>query len=118
MPNLYIRSDNLTNGVTADLIIGADGVSLLGIRVVWSITPEYLSCQFASLKVELNFGELGKDINVTDRSADFFSNRLDCNRQYRPRVRANLSGRFKTDDGISVFYGGKNEIHAYMCDYH
>ena len=100
------------------MIIGADGVSLLGIRVVWSIKPEYLSCQFASLKVELNFGELGKDINVTDRSADFFSNRLDCNRQYRPRVRANLSGRFKTDDGISVFYGGKNEIHAYMCDYH
>ena len=85
---------------------------------MWSIKPEYLGCQFTSLKVELNTGELGKDINVTDRSADFFSNRLDCNRQYRPRVRAVLSGGFRTDAGSSVFYGGKNEIHAYMCDYH
>ena len=92
----------MTNGVTADLIIGADGVSLLGIRVMWSIKPEYLGCQFTSLKVELNNGEIVKDINVTDRSAEFFSDRLDCNRQYRPRVRAILSGKFKTDDGVSV----------------
>ena len=100
------------------MIIGADGVSLLGIRVMWSIKPEYLGCQFTTLRVELNVGEFVKDINATDRSANFFSNRLDCNRQYRPRVRAILSGRYRTDDGISVFYGGKNEIHAYMCDYH
>ena len=100
------------------MIISADGVSLLGIRMMWSIKPEYLDCQFTTLRAELNNGELGKDINATDRSADFFSNRLDCNRQYRPRVRAILSGRFKTDDGISVFYGGKSEIHEYMCDYH
>ena len=93
-------------------------MSLLGIRVMWSIKPENLSCQFTLLRVELNVGELGRDINVTDRSADFFSDRLDCNRQYRPRVLAVLSGRFRTDDGSSVFYGGKNEIHAYMCDYH
>ena len=92
-------------------------MSLLGIRVMWSIKPEYLGCQFTTLKVELNNGEFGRNINVTDRSADFFSNRLDCNRQYRPRVRAVLSGRFRTEDGISVFYGGKNEIHAYMCNY-
>ena len=92
-------------------------MSLLGIRVMWSIKPEYLGCQFTTLRVELNVGEFVKDINATDRSADFFSNRLDCNRQYRPRVRAVLSG-FRTDYGSSVFYGGKNEIHAYMCDYY
>ena len=96
------------------MIISADGVSLLGIRVMWSIKPEYLGCQFTILRVELNTGELGKDINVTDRSADFFSNRLDCNKQYRPRVRADLSG-FKADNGSMVFYGGKmrSMAHAY-----
>ena len=94
-------------------------MSLLGIRVMWSIKPEYLGCQLTSLKVELNTGELGKDISATDRSADFFSNRLDCNRQYKPRVRAVSSGRFRTDDGISVFFMEvRSEIHAYMCDYH
>ena len=93
-------------------------MSLLGIRVMWSIKSEYLDCQFITLRVELNVGEFVKDINATDRSADFFSNHLDCNRQYRPRVRAVLSERFRTDDGISVFYGGINEIHAYMCNYH
>ena len=88
-------------------------MSLLGIRVMWSIKPEYLSCQFASLEVELNIDELGKDINVTDRSADFFSDCLDCNRQYRPRVKAVLSEMITTDDGTPAFYGGKHEIYAY-----
>ena len=90
-------------------------MSLLGIRVMWSIKPEYLGCQFTTLRVELNTGVLGKNINVTDRSADFFSNHLDCNKQYRPRVRAVLSGKFKADDGSMVFYGGKmrSMAHAY-----
>ena len=88
-------------------------MSLLGIRVMWSIKPEYLGCQFTTLRVELNVAEFVKDINVTDRSADFFSDRLDCNRQYRPRVRAVLSEMIKTDDGTPVFYGGKHEIYAY-----
>ena len=42
------------------LITALDG-ELLGIRVEWSIKPEYLGCQFTTLRVELNNDEVGKD---------------------------------------------------------
>ena len=45
---------------------------LLGIRVTWRIKSEYSGCQFTSLRVELNNGEVGKDISdLTDGVANF-----------------------------------------------
>ena len=101
MPMNY--SDKSTNGVSAELITAADGVSLRGIRVLWTIRSQYLNCQFSSLRVELNSGELGRDITVNDSSAEFLN--LRCNRQYRPRVRAVLMYTATEDDGDQLFFG-------------
>ena len=98
-------SGDLTNGVSAELITANDGVSLLGIRVLWTIKSEYLDCQFTSLTVELNSGERGKDITVNDSSADF--NYLDCNTEYIPKVRGFSGGIGSSDIGNSVFFGSK-----------
>ena len=112
---LIIASDNLTNGVTAMLITASDG-KLLGIRVEWSIKPEYLNCQFATFRVELNDAELaiGKDISANETFKDFSeaSDHLDCNRLYTPRVRAISSGvpRARTESGAILFYGSKTQI--------
>ena len=70
------------------LITGSDG-EFLGIRVMWSIKPEYLNCQFSILRVELNDNEVGKDISVNETFKDFSeaSDHLDCNKQYTPKVK-------------------------------
>ena len=73
--------------VTAMLITASDG-ELLGIRVEWRIKPQFLSCQFTTLRVELNPGQVGKDISVNDRTADFSNEQLDCNTQYTPILSA------------------------------
>ena len=105
----------MTNGVGAELITATDGVSLHGIRVLWTIKSEYLNCQFSSLRVELNPGELGKDITVNDNSAEFLN--LHCNRQYTPRVRATVRGIEVKDDGTKLLYGGIMFIYiiSYQC---
>ena len=109
----------MTNGVTAMLITALDG-ELLGIRVMWRIKSEYLGCQFTSLRVELNDNEIGRDISdVSTDTAEFDNEQLDCNRQYRPRVRRrSLSQIESVENGIPVFYGGNSMInilnHAYM----
>ena len=97
------------------LITASDG-ELLGIRVEWSIKDQYLSCQFDTLRVELNSGQVGKDISVDDRLADFNNEQLDCNTQYIPRVKAvitlttsTVSVISQTDDGASLIYGGKSK---------
>ena len=76
---LIIASDNLTDGVTAMLFTASDGE--LGIRVMWSVKPEYQDCQFTTLRVELNDNEIGKDISVYETFKDF-SEALDYNRHY------------------------------------
>ena len=110
-------SANLTNGVTAVLIKAPDG-ELLGIRVTWTIKSEYLDCQFTTLRVELYISdpvaEVGEDISVSNRTADFSSEHLDCNKEYTPRVRAvhDSSGIFITpitDNGIPVVYRSGND---------
>ena len=114
MINLDV-SANLTNGVTAVLIKAHDG-ELLGIRVTWIIKSEYLDCQFTALRVELYISgpvEVGKDIRVSNRTADFSSEHLDCNEEYTPRLRAahDSSGIFITqitDNGIPVVYRSGN----------
>ena len=110
------NSDKLTNGVSAELITASDGVSLRGIRVLWTTKSQYSNCQFTSLRVELNFGEVGKNITVNDTSAEFFS--LDCNRQYTPRVRAaTYFIAIDRDIGAQLFYGGKTHA-CYNILYH
>ena len=84
-----IDGDDLTNGVRAQLITADDGVSLHGIKVLWTIKSEYLSCQLSNLRLELNPGQHSRDITVNNRSADFYN--LDCNEQYTPRVTAVVS---------------------------
>ena len=106
---LFIESNasgNLTTGVTA-MLITAPGGEFLGIRVEWSIKPEYLCCQFTTLRVELNDNEHGKDISGSERVKDFSSDLLDCNRQYTPRVIAVVSGISKSDYGAPLFYRSK-----------
>ena len=90
------------------LITASDG-KLLGIRVEWSIKPEYLNCQFATLRVELNDAEVVKDISANETFKDFSeaSGRLDSNREYTSRVRAISSGipRARTESSAILFYG-------------
>ena len=90
------------------LITAPDG-ELLGIRVEWSIKPEYLHCRFTTLRVELNNGEVGKDINVNDMFKNFSSvDHLVCNRQYTPRVIAVFLGMSRSDYGAPpLYYRGK-----------
>ena len=78
---------NVTNGVTA-MLITAPGGELLDIRVEWSIKSEYLGYQFTTIRVELNPGQVGRDICVHDSTVDFNDEQLDCNTQYTPKVRA------------------------------
>ena len=81
-------------------------MSLLGIRVLWTIKSEYLNCQFSSLSVELNSGERRRDITVNDSSADFYN--PVCNRQYAPRVRGIIGGIVSSDIGNNMgFFGSK-----------
>ena len=85
-------------------------MSLLGIRVLWTIKSEHLNCQFTFLRVELNSGERGRDITVNDSSADFSADfyNLDCNRQYTPKVRGTAGGIGRSDIGnIMVVFGSK-----------
>ena len=104
--DIMIDGDNLTNGVQAELITANDGVSLLGIKVLWTIKSEYLNCQFSNLRVELNYNsnQHSRDITVIDSSADFYN--LVCNEQYTPRVTAVVSAIEIQDIGDSLFYRG------------
>ena len=89
------------------LITAPDG-ELLGIRVEWSIKPEYLGCRFETLRVELNDNEVGKNISINEGFKDFSgADHLDCNRQYKPRVRAGILRISPRDYGAPLFYRGK-----------
>ena len=103
-----IDRDDLTNRVLAQLITADDGVSLLGIRVLWTIKSEYLNCQLSNLRVQLNQGQHSTDITVNNTSADFYN--LDCNEQYTPRVTAIVSATEIQNIGDRLFYGGMTLI--------
>ena len=97
----------------------ASNGELLGVRVRWSIKSEYLGCQFTTLRVELNNNEVGKDVSVNGTFKDFSEaggDHLDCNRQYRPRVRAvNISNIPKSDYGAPLFYSSKINSQIKQC---
>ena len=105
----------LTTGIRSELITANDGVSLLGIRVLWTVKPEYSRCYFTQMRVELYPGPHTIIINevtadVRDSSADFFN--IDCNREYTPSVVAVISkDRQIQDTGDTLFYGG-----IYTCN--
>ena len=102
-----IDQNGLTTGVHAELITGNDGVSLLGIRVMWTIKSEYLNCHFSNLRVELNPGQHSRDVTVNDSSADFRN--IDCNEQYTPRVTADAVSEIGIqvqDTGDNLFFAG------------
>ena len=88
------------------MITAADGLSLLGIRVLWKIKPVYLKCSFSSLRVELrsDADRLHRDITVNDNSAEFYS--TICNRRYTSKVIARHSGLYIENIGEELFYGG------------
>ena len=93
------------------MLITAPDKELLGIRVEWSIKPEYLGCQYTTLRVELNYGEHGKDISGSERVKDFSSDLLGYNRQYTPRVRAVVSQISRSDyHGAPLFYRGEIKL--------
>lgn len=101
----------LTTGIRSELIIANDGVSLLGIRVLWTVKPEYSRCYFTQMRVELYPGPHTIIISevstadVHDSSADFLN--IDCNREYTPRVVAVISENHQIQDtGDALFYGG------------
>ena len=95
--------DGLTTGVRAQLITGDDGVSLLGIRVLWRIKSEYLNCQLSNLRIELNPGQHRRDITVSDSIADFYN--LTCNQLYTPKMTATVIGIQIQDIGNMLLYG-------------
>ena len=102
------------------LITAPDG-ELLGIRVEWRIKTQYLGCQFTTLKVELNSGQVGRDISVDDRTVDFNNDELDCNTQYTLRVRAVITESedtvviTKIDHGTPLPYRGKTKQNMQSC---
>ena len=101
------------------LITAHDG-ELLGIRVEWRIKPQYLGCRFTTLRVQLNSGQVGRDISVDDRTADFNNEQLDCNTQYTPTVRAMISefrniNISKRDHGTPLPYRGKTKQNIQSC---
>ena len=100
------------------LITALDG-ELLGIRVEWRIKPQYLGCQFNTLRVELNHGQVGRDLSVDDRTADFSNEQLHCNIQYTPRVRAMFTESHfsisNSDDGTPLPYSGKTKQNMQSC---
>ena len=103
------ESDYVTNGVRAELITDNDGVSLLGIRVLWSISSVYTrSCQYPPIRVELNPGGHVKEVTVSDTSAEFFN--LECNRWYTPRVQSlfDTPEIDSLDIGVPLIYGGNH----------
>ena len=108
--NVFTHLDELTNGVSAELIIANDGVSLHGIRVSWTIKSKYSNCTFVSPNVDLVFNsrKIRKNITVSDNSAEFHN--LDCNRQYTPKVGATISHTYISDNGNQLFYGGNKLI--------
>ena len=110
--NVFTHLDELTNGVSAELIIANDGVTLHGIRVSWTIKSKYSNCIYVSPRVDLNSGEVGKDITFSDNSAEFLN--LDCNRQYTPRVGATVSHTYISDNGNQLFYGGNKHAMFYL----
>ena len=64
--------------------------------------------QSTALRVELNI-DVGKDISIHETFKDFSEagDRLDCNRQYTPKVTASFSGLSKSDSGAMLLYGSK-----------
>ena len=112
----------MTYGINATLNTASDGQFLFGIRVEWKIKSEYLGCQFTTLRVELNPGQDGRDISVSERTVDFNNEQLDCNTHYTPRMRAVITVKAntvniisKTEDGASLFYGGKTKQNMQSC---
>ena len=106
----------MTYGINATLNTASDGQFLLGITVEWKIKSEYLGCPFTTLRVELNPGQVGRDISVNDRIVDFNNEQLDCNMQYTLRVNAmitvivdTVTKISKTDYGTSLFYSSKTK---------
>ena len=97
MVAIYFLPDELQKNyatVSAELITADDGVTLLGIRVNWTINSTYSVCNISSLKVELNSGESTRKlknitVNESGSSLDFIN--LDCNTQYTPRLISNIS---------------------------
>ena len=107
------------------MLIKAPDGEFLGIRVTWRIKFEYLGCRFTTLRVELYISgpeaEVGEDISVSDTTADFSSDHLDCNKEYTPRVRAvhvsSTSTTTVTDNGVQVIYRGNLFIHHFFVFY-
>ena len=63
-----IDQNGLSTGVHSELITANDAISILGIRVLWTITSEYSNCQLSNLRVELNLGQHSRDITASDSS--------------------------------------------------
>ena len=96
------------------MLITAPGGELLGIRVEWRIKPQYLICLFTTLRVELNPGQVCKNISVNNRTADFSNEQLDCNTRYTPRVTAVIPQTdsysiSNNNSGTPLPYGGKTK---------
>ena len=79
-------------------------MSLLGIRVLWTIKFEYLNCQFSTPRVELDPDRHRKDITVSNSSADFYN--LNYNKEYTPIVIMKVSEVAIPDYGDSLLFGG------------
>lgn len=88
-------------------MIDSDGVSLLGIRVLWTISSVYTrSCQYQPIRLELH-GNHAREVTVSDTSTEFF-NPTNCIHVLpecsRPKFDAPEIDSW--DIGIPLIYGG------------
>ena len=108
------HTERLTTGVNAELVTDSDGVTLTGIRVFWTVKPQYATCQYRYLRAHLftdpNVHRLPSMILAHGTSSHIFNNGdLLCNEHYETRITYSLGNVGVGDQNfqLRLFYGGK-----------
>ena len=114
MPLLYLAERRLTTGVNAQLVTDTDGVTLIGIRVFWTVKPQYITCQYRNLRTHLftspNVHELYSMILAHGTSSHVYNDGdLLCNEHYQTRITYSLGNIGVSDQNqqLRLFYGSR-----------
>ena len=111
---ILYHAEGLTTGVNAQLVTDTDGVTLIGIRVLWTVKSQYISCQYRYLRAHLftdpNVHRLKSIILAHGTSSHVFNNGdLLCNEHYRTRITYSLgiTGVGDQNFQLRLFYGSR-----------
>lgn len=114
MPLLYHAERRLTTGVNAQLVTDTDGVTLIGIRVFWTVKPQYITCQYRNLRTHLftspNVHGIYSMILAHGTSSHVYNDGdLLCNEHYQTRITYSLGNIGVSDQNhqLRLFYGSR-----------